>query len=331
MKRRAPDPPSASLPSLAADVRRRKLLGAIIAASAGLAAPAQGAQPAVTQAVTQALALLPRARPAPIALVLGGGGCRGFGHIGVIRVLKDHGLRPDLIVGSSAGSLVGALYASGMSADKMVLQGRNLSSNLLRSWVLPKLGLFGGNRIRRFVAQHAGQRNIESLPVRFAAIATDLRTGALVVLDNGDLGLAVQASSSPPGLLEPVKIGGLLLVDGNLASPVPVGAARRLGAQRVVAVDVSFPPEQADLDDPYDALYQGFSILTRKLALDERAGADLLIEPQLPEHNEMSAATQKMLVKAGERAALDVLPRLKALFAEAGHATAVKRASPASK
>ena len=232
-------------------------------------------------------------------------------------MLEKNGLKPDLVVGSSAGSLVGALYAAGVSADKLEFYGQRMSPNLLRNWVFPKLGLFGGSRIRRFVADRVGARTIESLPMRFAAIATDLRSGALVVLDRGDLGLAVQASSSAPGLLEPVQIGGQLLVDGNLSSPVPVVAARRLGAHRVVAVDVSFPPEQADLGDPYDALYQGISILTRKLAMEERESADLVIEPQIPGYHDMSAASLRKLVEAGERAALEVLPKLRALFASA--------------
>ena len=288
-------------------LRRRLLLGTALA----------GAGIRSTQARVEPAALLPTARPARVALVLGGGGCRGYGHIGVIRVLEKNGLKPDLVVGSSAGSLVGALYAAGVSADKLEFYGQRMSPNLLRNWVFPKLGLFGGSRIRRFVSDRVGARTIESLPMRFAAIATDLRSGALVVLDRGDLGLAVQASSSAPGLLEPVQIGGQLLVDGNLSSPVPVVAARRLGAHRVVAVDVSFPPEQADLGDPYDALYQGISILTRKLALEERESADLVIEPQIPGYHDMSAASLRKLVEAGERAALEVLPKLRALFASA--------------
>ena len=294
-------------PSLSV-LRRHLLLGAALAGAGWRAAHAR----------PEAADPLPNARPARVALALGGGGCRGHGHIGVIRVLEENGLKPDLVVGSSAGSLVGALYAAGMSSKQMEYYGERMSPNLLRDWVFPKLGLFGGGRIRRFVANRVGVHTIESLPVRFAAVATNLKSGALVVIDRGDLGLAVQASSSAPGLLEPVRIGGQLLVDGNLSAPVPVMAARRLGALRVVAVDVTFPPEQADLGDPFDALYQGFSILTRKLALDERQLADLVIEPQLPEHHEMSAATLKTLVEAGERATLEALPKLRALFALAG-------------
>jgi NTE family protein len=281
------------------ELRRRLVFGAALA-SAG-----------VRVATAQPTA----ARRARIALALGGGGCLGYGHIGVIRVLEKNGFKPDLIVGSSAGSLVGALYAAGLTSDQMQTYGQKMSPNLLRSWVFPKLGLFGGSKIRRFVNDRVGKRTIESLPTRFAAIATDLRTGALVVLERGDLGLAVQASSTAPGLLEPVKLEGRLLVDGNLAAPVPVDAARKLGAAKVLAVDVTFPPEQADLDDPYDALYQGFSILTRKLAIEERGGADVLIAPRFLEHHDMRPATLKALIESGERAANEALPKLKALFA----------------
>jgi NTE family protein len=249
-----------------------------------------------------------------VALVLGGGGCRGYGHIGVIRVLEAHGLKPDLVVGSSAGSLVGALYAAGLGAAQLERIGDRLRPNLLRDWVFPKLGLFGGEGIARFVLERTGRTAVEELPIRFAAVATDLRNGDQVVLQRGHLGRAVQASSSAPGLLEPVDIGGRLLVDGNLAAPVPVDAARRLGATRVIAVDVSFPPEQADLNDPYDALYQGFSILTRKLALEERGRADVMIEPHLPMHHDMSRNTLKALTDAGEQAALAALPKIRALF-----------------
>jgi len=251
---------------------------------------------------------------AGVALVLGGGGCRGYGHIGVLRVLERSRLKPDLIVGSSAGSLVGALCAAGLSSDAIERLGARLSPNMLRDWVFPNLGVFSGAGIARFVRAQIGARRIEDLPVRFAAVATDLRTGDPVVLERGDAGEAVQASSSAPGLLEPVRRDGRLLVDGNIASPVPVATARRLGAKRVVAVDVTFPPGQADLDDPFDALYQGFSILTRKLAIEERAKADVAIEPPIPEHHRMTPEVIREHIAAGERGALAALPRLRALF-----------------
>ncbi len=254
------------------------------------------------------------ASPARFALVLGGGGCRAHGHIGVIRVLEQNGFKPDLIVGTSAGSLVGGLYAAGIGADQLMRYGQELGSNVLRDWAIPKLGLFGGDAIRRFVVERVGPIRIEALRTRFAAVATDLQNGALQVFDHGDLGLAVQASSSVPGIIEPVRSANRLFVDGSLASPVPVGVARRMGAAKVVAVDVTFPPEEAELNGVYDALYQGFSILTRKLALEERATADLVIAPPLPVHSDMNAATLKLLVEAGERAAREALPRLRVLL-----------------
>jgi NTE family protein len=267
-------------------------------------------------AAAAAGALLPRAAAARsgVALVLGGGGCRGYGHLGVIRALEKHGLKPGIVVGSSVGSLVGAFYAAGISAADIERYGMRLKPNTFRDWIFPNLGVFGGGRIRRFVEDRLGARSIESLPVRFAAVATDLRSGELVLLTRGSLGLAVQASASAPGLLEPVKLDGKLLVDGNLASPVPVNAARGLGAKSVIAVDVSFPPAEAELEDPYDALYQGFSILTRRLAQEEGRKADLLLAPSLPKHNDMSPQTLRALVAAGEQAVEDALPRLKALL-----------------
>lgn len=255
------------------------------------------------------------AKPARVALVLGGGGCRGYGHLGVLRVLEKHRLIPDLVVGSSAGSLVGALFAAGYPVETIEALGDRMSPNMLRDWIFPRLGVFSGAGIARFVREQIGERNIESLPIRFAAVATDLRTGAAVVLERGEVGLAVQASSSAPGLLEPVKLGGRLLVDGNLAAPVPVDLARRLGAAKVISVDVSFPPEQANLEDAFDALYQGFSILTRKLALEERARADVSIAPDIPMHHAMSTRVIGEHIEAGELAAREALPKMRALFA----------------
>ena len=282
-------------------MNRRSFLA--LAAAGTLAGPirAQGAQ----------------AQHVQVALVLGGGGCRGYGHIGVLRVFEGNGLRPDLVVGSSVGSLVGAFYAAGVPVERIERLGERLNPNTLRDWIFPKLGVFGGAGIREFVNERLGERTIESLGTRFAVVATDLRTGDSAILDKGDLGRAVQASSSAPGLLEPVRIGKRLLVEGNLSAAVPVDAARRLGAKHVIAVDVTFPPGEAELKDPFDALYQGFSILTRKIALEERSRADVLIAPALPEHDEMSSATIAALMDAGESAANRALPTLRAIFTRA--------------
>lgn len=260
-------------------------------------------------------ALHAAAKPASVALVLGGGGCRGYSHTGVLKALEAAGHRPDLIVGSSVGSLVGALYASGMTASDLERDGRSLDANTLRSWSWPSLGIFSGAAIARFVRARTSKGTIEDLDIRFAAVATDLSSGELVVLYRGDVGRAVQASGSLPGLFEPVRIEGRLCVDGNLAAPVPVSVARRLGAARVVAVDITFPPAEASLGNPIDALYQGFSILTRRLAQAERKTADVVIEPPIPVHNDMLPATLAAMIDAGEKATLAVMPSITKLFA----------------
>ena len=292
--------------------RRRRLIGG---AMWGVLVGAAGSSSA--RSGTFSPTNTPQKKPSGTALVLGGGGCRGYGHIGFIKGLEEHGLKPDLVVGSSIGSLVGALYASGMSADRLQRLGRRVNANTLRDWVFPNLGIFGGNRIALFVKKHVAVRTIEALPLRFAAVTTDLQSGERFVFHRGDLGTAVQASSSLPGLMEPVRVSNRYYVDGNLSSPVPVDVARSLGAARVVAVDVTFPPEQADLRDPFDALYQAFSILTRRMALKDRAGADLAVEPKLPIHNDMSPSTLDALVAAGRQTAIDAMPQLKQLFSSA--------------
>lgn len=323
------DPGAALLLFLARQRRRRIIAGTMPRASGEKTLLHDSARRRMLQATAAALCVAARrsgaatpqvpigpytTRPARVALVLGGGGCRGYSHIGVLRALEAAGHRPDLIVGSSVGSLVGALYAAGMTAAELERDGRNLDTDTLRGWTWPDLGVFSGAGIARFVSARVRERRIEALDTRFAAVATDLATGELVVLDHGDLGPAVQASSSLPGLFEPVRIGRRLCIDGNLAAPVPVTVARRLGAMRVIAVDITFPPAEASLRNPIDALYQGFSILTRRLAAAEREKAEVLIEPPIPLHYDMSPGTLKALIDAGEKATLAAMPAIAKVF-----------------
>ena len=288
---------------------RRRLLGAAAALLCG------GSDTTTTASDLGRGTFHTAAKPARVALVLGGGGCRGYSHIGVLRALEAAGHRPDLIVGSSVGSLVGALYAGGMTASGLERDGRSLDTNTLRRWTWPDLGIFSGAAIAHFVKARISKATIEELDTRFAAVATDLSTGELVVLYRGEIGRAVQASGSLPGLFEPVRLEGRLCVDGNLVAPVPVSVARSLGAVRVVAVDITFPPAEASLGNPIDALYQGFSILTRRLAQAERERADVFIEPPIPAHNDMSPATLTAMIDAGEKATVAVMPAIRKLFA----------------
>jgi NTE family protein len=175
-----------------------------------------------------------------IGLVLGSGAARGFAHIGVIRTLLANGIKPDIIVGTSMGALVGGCYATGQ-LDPLEAWARSLTMRRIISYLDVRIGgsgLIGGGRLTSQLEQSIGSGNIEDLPIRFAAIATEVGTGHEVWLTRGSLALALRASYALPGIFPPVRMGGRWLVDGALVNPVPVSAARAFGARVVIAVNM---------------------------------------------------------------------------------------------
>lgn len=262
----------------------------------------------------------------PVALVLSGGSARGYAHIGVIKVLEAHGLKPDLVVGSSAGSIVGSLYASGLTATELENALAQLDSVAFTDFVLPslgflpgELGFIRGDKLHAFIDARAKEHYIENFPIRFAAVTTDLNTGQAVAFNSGEAGLAVVASSAVPGVIMPVEIGKRRYGDGGIASPLPVVTARALGAKTVIAVDVMYPPEDASLSSAISVLFQAFIISSRHLTKTEAAQADLVITPQIARTSgQFAFADRAHLTAAGEEAARKALPQLKALFVRRG-------------
>ena len=260
-----------------------------------------------------------------VALVLSGGGARGYAHLGVIRVLEAHGLRPRAVVGASAGSIVGALYASGLTVTELDESLRLLGAahfadpDLLGLGLLPgSLGVFRGDRLHAFIDQRARHHLIEHFPIRFAAVATDLASGAPQAFNAGDAGWAVRASSAVPGVMAPVEIGGRRYVDGGLSSPLPITMARQLGACRVIAVDVIYPPQDARPRTAMGVFLQGFSIAVHRLKALEPAKADLVIIPSLPATSgQLGFASRERLVADGELAAQGAIDRIRELFKSA--------------
>ena len=253
-----------------------------------------------------------------IALVLGSGGPRGFAHIGVLKVLDEAGIHPDLVVGSSVGAMVGALYAGGMSAAELERQAYEL--NILRFFEVSRLtgGLATGRAVQDFVNERVGNRPIEKLAVPFAAAATRLRDKALVLFTRGDTGLAVRASGASPGQFEAVGIGADSYVDGDEASPVPIRAARKLGARFVIAVDVS-----AYLaDTPSTALPEWVAKDERRAKqVDAEAGdADILIHPNIGYYAGQNEEYRRRVIAVAERVTREKLPQLRAALAHAGAA-----------
>ncbi len=254
-------------------------------------------------------AAVPKRMPR-IGLALGGGAARGFAHIGVIQVLEEHGIRPDLVVGTSAGSLVAALYASGKNAPALAQLADGMDEMAFTDWSFPGRGLLRGEALARYVREHTGGRLIEQMVLPLGIVATDLDTGQPILFQMGDPGTAVRASSAVPAVFLPVRIGTHEYVDGGLVSPVPVRFARQMGAELVIAVDISAAPEGAPTGDAMRMLLQTFAIMGRSINNFELREADVVLRPKLNGVGSADFTSRKRSIQAGRDAALAQLPDL---------------------
>ena len=254
--------------------------------------------------------------PPRIGLALGGGAARGFAHIGVIQVLEEAGIRPDLVVGTSAGSLVAALHASGLRGTELGHLARQMDETALTDWAFPGRGLIRGEALARFVRDHTGGRAIEQMSLPLGIVATDLDSGEPILFRVGDTGTAVRASSAVPAVFQPVRIAGREYVDGGLVSPVPVRFARQMGATLVLAVDISQAPEGGPTGDPFKMLLQTFAIMGKSINRLELRDADLVLRPLLAGMAGSDFKSRERAIAAGRAAALQQLPALRQRIAE---------------
>jgi NTE family protein len=257
----------------------------------------------------------PVAAPAPplkIALALGGGAAKGFAHIGVIKALEAQGIVLDIVAGTSAGSVVGALYAAGLTGFEMQKLAMELDESQVSDWSMPDRGVFKGEALQNFINKSVGNRPIEKLPRSFAAVATDLRSGELVAFRTGNTGMAVRASSSVPGVFQPVSINGREYVDGGAVSPVPVRTARGMGATFVIAVDISSKARDGKTQSTVDVLMQTFTIMGQAISRYELSEADVVIRPVTTDLPSADFQARHKAVLEGEKAAAAVMPELKA-------------------
>jgi NTE family protein len=248
-----------------------------------------------------------------VGLALGGGAARGFAHVGVIQVLEEAGIKPDLVVGTSAGSLVAALYASGRTGAQLLLTAESMEEAALTDWMLPFLnrGVIKGEALARFVSRQVDGKPIESMPMPLGIVATNLQTGQGVLFQRGDTGTAVRASSSVPAVFQPVRIGGQDYVDGGLVAPVPVRQARQMGAELVIAVDISSIPEGNLANDTLQILLQTFAIMGQSINQVELREADVVIRPALQGVKSADFAARQRSIEAGRQAMRLALPRLR--------------------
>jgi len=271
--------------------------------------------PAVRYASAAPLAPIRRTDHPVVVVALSGGAARGFAHTGVLRVLDESGIKPDAVVGTSAGSVVGALYAGGIRGDALVEAALELQREQVIEFTYPNRGFVNGQRLQEYIDRRLGDRPIERLGLPFVAVATDLRTGRLVAFNRGDTGTAVRASSSVPVVFQPMAMGGREYVDGGLVSPVPVRVARALGADIVIAVDVTHQPTAEKQFDSTGALVaQSIIIMEHALADNELREADVVIRPDLQDAPSVSFDLRDEVVAAGERAARAALPRIHELI-----------------
>jgi NTE family protein len=305
----------------------RKLLPVLLvalAACAGLPSALDG------ERVPRQAAIVPIEAERPlVALALGGGGTRGFAHIGVIKALEQAGIVPDIVTGASSGAVVAALYAGGHAPVEMEKIALELNQGELLDFVLFGDGWIRGEALQAFVNRQVQDRPIEKLAKPFAVAVTEARSGRAAVFNRGDTGLAVRASASIPNLFIPPVINGEAYLDGGLTSPVPVRLARAMGADIVIAVDVSWFALMRG-SDPEGMAQHGRSARYPHL-VTELDAADIVVAPRTVRARMLDFAHKKTNIEAGEAAGRDALPRLRELIARAAATKEARRSATAGK
>jgi len=254
-----------------------------------------------------------RRKPRRIGLALGGGGARGAAHLGVLRVLEREGIRPDCVVGVSAGSIVGAGYCAGLSVAEMGEAALDLQWSRLGRIVRPRLGFFDSQRLESYMTELIGDLQFADLSIPFAAVATDILTDRLVVLQEGSVAWAVRASCALPGIFTPVEKGDQLLVDGGTINNLPVSVVREMRADYVIAVDL-LPPLQDGHPRPQN-LFEMWSLAfytLLRVTHAEGKEADCLITPAVGSYGIFEFSKMEEMLEKGVKAAEAKMDQIKA-------------------
>ena len=269
-------------------------------------------------------------RPNPnVALVLGGGGAKGLAHIGVLMALHEHGITPDLVVGTSSGAIIGAIYATGTSPYALKSLALTTTDDELLDISPSKQGLIEGKKLRDFINKHTKQTPIQDLPIRFVAVATHMRTGQMTAFETGETGLIVQASAAVPKLFIAPRIPethGQKYVDGGRSALVPVQVAKNLGAKTIIAVDVltaQNPSERTnDILDNFSTtqMQQNFwQLFTQSQSFEHTksqdvALSDVVITPNLTSYSVFDTHQKSAMIDAGYHATLEKIHQIKAVI-----------------
>ncbi len=256
----------------------------------------------------------PALKPARIAVVLGAGASKGFAHIGVLKVLEANQVPIHMVVGTSAGSFVGSLYAYGYKAYQLQEISLAIEKSHVADLSFPDNGFIKGEKLESYINYMIGNTPMEKLRIPFYAVATDLRTGSEIVFGTGNTGTAVRASCSIPGIFRPVSINGNTYVDGGVVSPVAVNAARRYGADVVIAIDISAGLDGNSPSSTIETILQSIDIMYSNISSSQITKADIVIRPRVGYIGAADFDRRHEAILEGEKAAIDAMPKIRAVL-----------------
>ena len=272
-----------------------------------------------------------KAREPVIAVALGGGGAKGFAHIGVLKVLESHGIKPKIVTGTSAGSFVGSLYASGKSPYQLQQIALSFQESDIRDLTLNRQGVILGQKLQDYVNKNVSGKAIEQFPIRFAAVATRLDNGSKADFIKGNAGQAVRASCSIPNVFVPATIGGLKYVDGGLVSPIPVKTAKDMGADIVIAIDISARPDGSKALNMFGVLDQTLNIMGQQSINEELGRANIVIQPKVGHIGTLDLKSSNAAILEGEKAAQLKVRAIQKAVADFRASPAALKPAPAAK
>ncbi len=251
-----------------------------------------------------------------IGLALGSGGARGFAHLGVIKVLKEENIPIDLIAGSSMGALIGAFYSAGLDVERLYKLALAFRRKYYLDFTVPKMGFISGNRVKELIRIFTKNKKIEELDIPLSIVATDIVKGERIIFNKGPVASAVRASIAIPGIFVPEKVDGCILVDGGVIDKVPISVAKDMGADIVIAVDVSSVKVNEEISSIYDVILQSIEIMQNEVVKYKEMDADIILRPLVTQYSSRAFTNIEEIIQIGEESARDSIPRIKRVIAE---------------
>jgi NTE family protein len=245
-----------------------------------------------------------------IGLALGSGGARGFAHLGVVKALREAGIPIDMVAGSSMGALVGAMVCIGQSDENLYKMANLFKRKYYMDYTVPKMGFITGKKIKELIKLLTKQKHIEQTEIPLAIVATDLLHGEKIVFRSGSIADAVRASISIPGIMVPEKIDGKLLVDGGVIDRVPVSVVREMGADLVIAVDISHFKAEHEVTSIFDVIIQSIDIMQREMVRWHEVSADIMIRPMVEQFSSTAFKDVNDIIAIGEEAGRKQVPKI---------------------